>query len=60
MIISAMEGRTPLGFVGFAFAEGAGDQVKILEVDGGDGCVAPGRDTIADGSTRCRARCTST
>ena len=29
---------SPLGFVGFAFAEGAGDQVKILEVDGGDGC----------------------
>jgi phosphate transport system substrate-binding protein len=51
VIISAMEGSdSPLGFVGFAFAEGAGDQVKILEVDGGDGCVAPGRDTIADGS----------
>jgi phosphate transport system substrate-binding protein len=51
VIISAMEGSdSPLGFVGFAFAEGAGDQVKILEVDGGDGCVAPSRDTIADGS----------
>jgi phosphate transport system substrate-binding protein len=51
VIISAMEGSdTPLGFVGFAFAESAGDQVKILEVDGGDGCVAPSRDTIADGS----------
>ena len=51
VIISAMEGSdTPLGFVGFAFAEGAAEQVKILEVDGGDGCVAPSRDTIADGS----------
>ena len=51
VIISAMEGSdTPLGFVGFAFAESAGDQVKILEVDGGDGCVVPSRDTIADGS----------
>ena len=51
VIISAMEGSdSPLGFVGFAFAEGAGDQVKILEVDGGDGCIAPSRDTIADGS----------
>ena len=48
VIISAMEGSdSPLGFVGFAFAEGAGDQVKILEVDGGEGCVAPSRDTIA-------------
>ena len=51
VIISAMEGSdSPLGFVGFAFAESAGDQVKILEVDGGDGCVAPSRDTIADAS----------
>jgi phosphate transport system substrate-binding protein len=51
VIISAMEGSdTPLGFVGFAFAEAAGEGVKILEVDGGDGCVAPSRDTIADGS----------
>ena len=51
VIISAMEGSdSPLGFVGFAFAQSAADQVKILEVDGGDGCVAPSRDTIADGS----------
>ena len=51
VIISAMEGfDSPLGFVGFAFAESAGDQVKIVEVDGSDGCVAPARDTIADRS----------
>jgi phosphate transport system substrate-binding protein len=51
VIISAMEGSdTPLGFVGFAYAEGAADQVKVLEVDGGDGCIAPTRDTIADAS----------
>ena len=50
-IITAMEGSdTPLGFVGFAFAENAGDQVKILQVDGGDGCIEPTRDTIADES----------
>jgi phosphate transport system substrate-binding protein len=50
-IITAMEGSdSPLGFVGFAFAENAGDQVKILQVDGGDGCVEPARDTIADQS----------
>jgi len=51
VIISAMEGSdSPLGFVGFAYAEGAADQVKILEVDGGDGCIEPTRDTIADAS----------
>ena len=50
-IISGVEGsESSLGFVGFAFAEGAGDQVKELEVDGGDGCVAPSIETIADGS----------
>jgi phosphate transport system substrate-binding protein len=50
-IISGVEGsESGLGFVGFAFAEGATDQVKELEIDGGDGCVAPSVETIADGS----------
>jgi phosphate transport system substrate-binding protein len=39
-----------LGFVGFAFATNAGDSVKLFEVDGGDGCVAPGEDTVIDGT----------
>jgi phosphate transport system substrate-binding protein len=38
-----------LGFVGFAFADQNADSVKILEVDGGDGCVAPDPGTIASG-----------
>jgi phosphate transport system substrate-binding protein len=51
VIITAMEGSpSALGFVGFAYAEQAADQIKIIEVDGGDGCVAPSRDTIADAS----------
>ena len=42
VIITAMEGSPgALGFVGFAFAEQAGDQIKEIQVDGGDGCVAP-------------------
>jgi phosphate transport system substrate-binding protein len=36
-----------LGFVGFAFADQNADAVKTLEVDGGDGCVAPTPETIA-------------
>lgn len=52
-IISAMEAEdTPLGFVGFAFAEEAGDEVKELtvaaEADGD--CIEPSAETIADGS----------
>jgi len=51
VIIQAMEGSpNAIGFVGFAFAQEAGDQIKELAVDAGDGCVAPTSDTIADGS----------
>lgn len=47
--ISSTEGG--FGWVGFAFAEAAGDSVKILEVRNDDGdCVAPSLETIADGS----------
>lgn len=51
VIIQAMEGSaSALGFVGFAYAEGAADQIKIIQVDGGSGCVEPTRETIADAS----------
>lgn len=51
VIITAMEGSpSALGFVGFAFAEEAGDAVKAIEVDGGEGCVAPTPESISDGS----------
>ena len=51
VIIQGIEGAEgSLGWVGFAYAEEAGDQVKELEVDGGDGCVAPSAETVSDGS----------
>ena len=37
---------TSLGWVGFAFAVNASG-VKLLDIDGGDGCVSPTADTIA-------------
>ena len=52
-IISQVEGSdTSLGWVGFAFAEEAGDKVKELEVaaEAGGECVAPSAETIADGT----------
>ncbi len=50
-ILTGIEGSdSSLGWVGFAFAEEAGDQVKELAVDGGDGCIEPSTETIADGS----------
>src|SRR5918998_4714675 len=50
-IVTGIEG-TPgsLGYVGFAFADSQKDKLKILAVDGGDGCVKPEIATIADGS----------
>jgi phosphate transport system substrate-binding protein len=51
VIIQAMENDdSGLGFVGFAYADQQGESVKKIQVDGGDGCVEPSKDTIADGS----------
>ena len=50
-IIAGIEGSdSSFGFVGFAFAEGAGDAIAEIAVDAGDGCVSPSIETIADGS----------
>lgn len=51
-IIQGVEGSdSSFGFVGFAFAEEAGDAVKEIEISGEDGnCVAPSAETVVDGS----------
>jgi phosphate transport system substrate-binding protein len=41
---------TSIGFVGLAYAENAGDAVKIVAVDEGEGCVAASPETVADGT----------
>ena len=41
---------TSIGFVGLAYAENAGDTVKIVGVDEGEGCVAASPETVADGT----------
>jgi len=49
VIIQGIQGSdTSFGWVGFAFAEEA-EGVKEIEVDGGEGCVAPTPETIASG-----------
>ncbi len=51
VIIQGVEGDTgSFGWVGFAFAAEEADAVRTLEIDGGEGCVAPTTETIADGS----------
>lgn len=50
-IVGGIEGAdSALGWVGYAFYAGQGDALKAIEVDTGDGCVAPTPETIADGS----------
>lgn len=51
VIIDGIAGSdSSFGWVGFSFFEQNRDVVKAFEVDGGEGCVAPSFDTIADGS----------
>lgn len=51
VIIEGIEGSdSSFGWVGFAFYLENQDRVKAIEVDGGDGCVGPTAETIADGS----------
>ena len=39
-----------MAFVPYSFVTEAGDTVKSLEIDDGDGCVAPSVETVQDGS----------
>lgn len=54
VIVEGVEaGAGSLGFVGYAFyaeAQAAGENVKALAIDAGDGCVAPSVEAAADGS----------
>jgi len=51
VIIEGIAGtRTSLGWVGLAFARENAASVQTIEVDGGDGCVAPSDETVVDGT----------
>jgi phosphate transport system substrate-binding protein len=51
LIVEGIEGAdTSLGWVGFAYYVAEQDRMKAIEIDGGDGCVAPTVETIGDGS----------
>ncbi|MDO8391611.1 MAG: substrate-binding domain-containing protein [Actinomycetota bacterium] len=51
VIVDGIEGTdTSLGWVGYAFYSAEADKMKAIEIDKGDGCVAPTEETIADGS----------
>lgn len=46
--VSGSEGG--LGYFGFSYYEGAADQLNLVGVDAGDGCIKPSNETIQDGS----------
>ena len=51
VIIEGIGGTaSSLGWVGLAFADSAGDQIKEIAIDRGDGCIGPSAETVSDGS----------
>lgn len=51
VLVQGIEGdEHSIGYFGFAYYQGAGSELKAVEVDAGDGCVAPSFDTALDGS----------
>jgi phosphate transport system substrate-binding protein len=45
-----------LGYFGFSYYEQNTDKLNLVQVDGGDGCVAPSLETVQDGSYKPLAR----
>ncbi|MFE6339083.1 PstS family phosphate ABC transporter substrate-binding protein, partial [Streptomyces sp. NPDC057798] len=39
-----------MGYFGFSYYEENADKLKVLQIDGGDGCVTPSVETVQDGS----------
>jgi phosphate transport system substrate-binding protein len=51
VIVQAVAGdKGGLGYFGFTYYEENQDSLKAVEIDGGEGCVAPSVDTARDGS----------
>ncbi len=51
LIVDGIESsESSLGWIGFAFYAAEQERMKAIEIDAGDGCVAPTEETIADAS----------
>ena len=51
MTVTGVSGeKGGLGYFGFSYFEENQDKLKALEIDGGDGCVAPSVETAQDGT----------
>jgi phosphate transport system substrate-binding protein len=51
VLVNGLSGdRYALGYFGYAYLAGNRDRLKVVGVDGGEGCVEPTPETIRDGS----------
>jgi phosphate transport system substrate-binding protein len=51
VLVEGVAGDTNgLGFFGLAYYEQNADRLKLVEIDGGAGCVAPSAETVQDGT----------
>jgi phosphate binding protein len=51
VLVSGVAGsKGALGYFGFTYYEENSDKLKVLKVDGGDGCVEPSLETAQDGT----------
>ena len=51
MIVQGVGGdKGGLGYFGFSYYEQNKDKLNLVDVDGGNGCVAPSTETIQDGT----------
>jgi phosphate transport system substrate-binding protein len=51
VLASGVEGDgNAIGYFGFAYFQEAGENLRAVPIDGGDGCVEPGLETALDGS----------
>jgi phosphate transport system substrate-binding protein len=51
VIVQGVQGSVgATGYFGLSYAEENPDAVKVVEVDGGEGCVAPSAETVLDGT----------
>jgi phosphate transport system substrate-binding protein len=51
LIVEGIEAsESSLGWIGYAYFLAEQERMKAIEIDGGDGCVAPSAETIGDGT----------
>jgi phosphate transport system substrate-binding protein len=51
VLVQGVEGeKGGLAYFGYSYYEENADQLKLVSVDGGDGCVAPSVETVQDGT----------